>query len=72
MTMCEDGTFMIDPSRVAMACFLEGVDPAALSLAPRHLIQVEHVMLDLRKENPTIAYHRCLESLASDSRSEAV
>ena len=61
----------MSPRRVAMACFVEGIDPSNLSLAPRHLIQVEEVISTLKREIPTVAYHQCLESLASLEEEEA-
>jgi hypothetical protein len=70
--MSQEYSGSIDTRRLAMACFLEGVEPTALALAPRHLIQVEEVFRELREEIPTVAYYRCLESLTSDEEREAI
>ncbi len=72
MTMNHKERGFINPCRIAMACFVEGIDPATLSLGTRHLIQVEEVLSQLKKEIPTIAYHGCLESLASRGEEEEV
>lgn len=65
MTMNHEDHGLINPRRIAMACFVEGISPANLSLTARHLIEVEEALSLLTKEVPTIAYHQCLESLAS-------
>lgn len=70
--MTQERRDSIDTRRLAMACFLEGVDPAGLSLAPRHLIQVEKVFCELREEIPTVAYYRCLESLTFKEEREEI
>ena len=63
--MNEENHIVMSLRRVAMACFVEGIDPFNLSLAPRHLIQVEEMLSTLKGEIPTVAYHQCLESLSS-------
>ena len=58
-------------SRIAMACFVEGIDPATLALAPGHLARVEVLREELGATSDTDGYYRCLESLSSESPAEA-
>ena len=52
-----------DLSRIAMACFLEGIDPATLALSPGHLVSVQSRIVDLCTGSETEGYYRCIESL---------
>jgi hypothetical protein len=54
-------------SHIAMACFLEGIDPATLALAPGHLAHIEALIVGIRADSDTDGYYRCLESLSSES-----
>lgn len=58
-------------SRIAMACFVEGIDPGSLALSPGHLAQVEALLVGIGAESDTDGYYRCLESLASEAPMEA-
>jgi hypothetical protein len=60
-----------DLSRIAMACFVEGIDPSSLALSPGHLAQVEALLVGIGAESGTDGYYRCLESLASESPQES-
>lgn len=57
-------------SRIAMACFVEGIDPASLALSPGHLSQIEALLRGIGAESDTDGYYRCLESLASETPKE--
>jgi hypothetical protein len=55
-----------DPSWIGMACFLEGIDPAALGL-PLGITRIaEAVLQDLESEPETSAYWRCLQALSGE------
>jgi hypothetical protein len=53
-----------DLSRIAMACFLEGIDPSALALSPSHLVRVQSLMAEFCNGSETDGYYRCIESLS--------
>lgn len=59
-----------DISRIAMACFLEGIDPAALALSPGHLVRVHALISELRNGSETEGYCRCIEALSSNGGEE--
>ncbi|MEY4669882.1 MAG: hypothetical protein RL518_2581 [Pseudomonadota bacterium] len=59
-------------SRIAMACFVEGIDPPSLALSPGHLARVEALLADISGHSDTDRYWRCLEALSSDSSEEAL
>ena len=49
--------------RVAMACFVEGIELANLALAPHHMAQGEAFIAEMRGESDADTYCRCLEAL---------
>lgn len=53
--------------RIAMACFVEGIEPASLALAPHHIAQAEAFLAGIRGDSDTDTYCRCLESLLHES-----
>ena len=57
-------------SRIAMACFVEGIDPATLALAPGHLARVEKFFVEFGATSDTDGYCRCLELLSLESPQE--
>lgn len=57
-------------TRIAMACFVEGIDPSTLALAPGHLSRVEALFEGFGAQSDTDGYYRCLESLSSESPQE--
>jgi hypothetical protein len=59
-----------DLSRIAMACFLEGIDPATLALSPRHLASVQSRIAQLCDGSETEGYYRCIEALSSSGGEE--
>jgi hypothetical protein len=59
-----------DLSRIAMACFVEGLDPTTLALSPGHLTQVEALLVGITADSDTDGYYRCLEVLAEESLEE--
>jgi len=59
-----------DLSRIAMACFVEGIDPTTLALSPGHLAQVEALLVGVAADSDTDRYYRCLEVLAEESLEE--
>jgi hypothetical protein len=54
-------------SRIAMACFVEGIDPISLALSPGHLAHVEALVVSLGTESDTQGYCRSLEGLSAAS-----
>ena len=56
-----------DISRIAMACFVEGIEPSTLALSPGHLAQVEALLAGMGAGSDTDGYCRCLEALSIDS-----
>ena len=50
-----------------MACFVEGIEPASLALAPHHIAQAEAFLAGIRGDSDTDTYCRCLESLLHES-----
>ena len=54
-----------DLSWIAMACFVEEIDPASLALEPRHVLKVESIIADLKREAETDAYYECLMALSA-------
>lgn len=59
-----------DISRIAMACFVEGIDPATLALSPGHLVSVHSRIVELCTESETEGYYRCIEFLSSSGGEE--
>lgn len=59
-----------DLSWIAMACFVEGIDPASLALAPHHVLKIASLITDLKQEGETDAYYRCLEALSNCNKGE--
>lgn len=59
-----------DVSWIAMACFVEGMEPASLALSPHHLLKVESIISDLKRESETDAYYRCLEILSGETKGD--
>jgi len=59
-----------DLSRIAMACFLEGIDPATLALSPGHLVSVQSQIVELCTGSETEGYYRCIEFLSSSDGEE--
>jgi len=59
-----------DLSRIAMACFLEGIDPATLALSPGHLVSVQSQIVELCTGSETEGYYRCIEFLSSSGGEE--
>ena len=59
-----------DISLLAMACFVEGIDPASLALPSHHALRVESILQELNSESETDAYHRCLETLSREGQGE--
>ncbi|NDF15295.1 hypothetical protein EB061_08240 [bacterium] len=59
-----------DLSRIAMACFLEGIDPATLALSPGHLVSVQSQIVELCNGSETEGYYRCIEFLSSSGGEE--
>jgi hypothetical protein len=59
-----------DPSWIGMACFLEGIDPAALGLPLSVTQRVEAILQGLENEAETSAYWRCLEALSGEVERE--
>jgi hypothetical protein len=57
-------------SRIAMACFVEGIDPASLALSPGHLAYVEGVIAEIGGDCGTDGYYRALESLSVEPSEE--
>jgi len=57
-------------SRIAMACFVEGLDPTNLALSPGHLAQVEALLAGITTDSDTDGYYRCLEALVEESLEE--
>lgn len=54
-------------ARIAMACFVEGLDPATLALAPHHLAQAESRLAEIRGDSDTDTYCRCLDLLSIEA-----
>lgn len=52
--------------RIAMACFVEGIDLASLALALHHVAQGEAFIAEMHGESDTDTYYRCLEALLHD------
>jgi hypothetical protein len=57
-------------SRIAMTCFVEGIDPSRLALSPGHLARVEALLVEFGAESDTDGYYRCLATLSSESPEE--
>jgi hypothetical protein len=57
--------------RIAMACFVEEIDPSTLALSPGHLSHVEALIISFGANSDTDGYYRCLESLSSNTSNEA-
>jgi hypothetical protein len=57
--------------RIAMACFVEGIDPSTLALSPGHLAHIESFLAGFGSESDTDGYYRCLTALSSDPSQEA-
>ena len=51
---------------IAMACFVEGIEPASLALSATHLAQAEACLAELRGDSDTDTYYRCLEALSRE------
>jgi len=60
-----------DLDRIAMACFVEGIEPSTLGLSPGHLAQIEKLLVAIEADSPTDGYYRCLDALSSEPRDEA-
>ncbi len=58
-------------SRIAMACFVEGIDPSTLAIAPGHLALVEKILAGCGADSGTDDYYRCLNALSSESQQDA-
>ena len=58
-------------SRIAMACFVEGLDPASLALSPGHLAHVEGLIGEIGGDSDTDGYYRCLEALSAEAAEES-
>lgn len=56
--------------RIAMACFVEGVELASLALAPHHVAQGETFLAELRGESDTDTYYRCMDALLKEREGE--
>lgn len=54
-------------SWLAMACFVEGIEPASLALSPHHVLKVESIISQLTSESETDAYYRCVEMLSGEN-----
>ena len=54
-----------DILRIAMACFVEGIDPTNLALAPGNLVRAHSIMVELVNDSETDGYYRCLDALSS-------
>ena len=54
-------------SWLAMACFVEGIEPASLALSPHHVLKVESIISELTSESETDAYYRCVEMLSDEN-----
>ena len=59
-----------DVSWIAMACFVEGIDPSSLALPPHYELKVDSIISELKSESETDAYYRCLETLSGENNGE--
>ena len=53
-----------DIHRIAMACYIEGIDPVSLALSAHHLAQAEACLAEMRGASDTDTYYRCLDALS--------
>ena len=60
-----------DLDRIAMACFVEGIEPSTIGLSPGHLAQVERFLVTIGSDSATDGYYRCLDALSSEPREDA-
>lgn len=56
--------------RIAMACFVEGIELVSLALAPHHIAQGEAFLAGMTGDSDTDTYCRCLEALLHDGEGE--
>lgn len=60
-----------DLDRIAMACFVEDIEPSTLGLSPGHLAQVERFLATIRSDSATDGYFRCLDALSFEPHEDA-